>query len=115
MVVLIVLEIKSTMKTVYKRLTLLWQKNGTLQRMGALTPKDVTAGSNKKVWWRCSKGHEWEAPIYRRNQGHGCPYCSGKKVNDENCLKTLNPALAREWHPTKNGSLTPKDVTVSSG
>ena len=31
-----------------------------------LTPKDVTAGSNKKVWWQCEKGHEWEAVIASR-------------------------------------------------
>lgn len=34
---------------------------------------------------------------------------------DDNCLGTVNPSLAREWHPTKNGSLTPRDVTPSSG
>ena len=81
---------------------------------GSVTPKDVTAGSGKKVWWQCPKGHEWEAPLCRRNNGHGCPYCSGNKVSPENCLQTVNPSLAKEWHPTKNVSLTPKDVTVGS-
>jgi very-short-patch-repair endonuclease/predicted pyridoxine 5'-phosphate oxidase superfamily flavin-nucleotide-binding protein len=79
-----------------------------------LTPKNVTAGSNKKVWWQCSKGHEWEAKVYDRNRGNGCPYCIGKKVNYDNCLQIINPNLAKEWHPTKNGSLTPKDVTAFS-
>ena len=32
-----------------------------------------------------------------------------------NCLATLNPTLANEWHPTKNGELTPNKVTPSSG
>ena len=41
-----------------------------------LTPESVTAKSNKTVWWVCSRGHEWLAPIYRRTNGHGCPYCS---------------------------------------
>jgi hypothetical protein len=82
---------------------------------GSLTPSDVTAGSVKKAWWQCLKGHEWEAPVYRRNNGHGCPYCSGNKVNNENCLKTLNPLLAKQWHPTKNGSRTPMDVSLHSG
>ena len=27
---------------------------------GELTPKQLTYGSNKKVWWRCHKGHSWE-------------------------------------------------------
>jgi hypothetical protein len=83
-------------------------------RNGSLTPRDVTVGSSKRAWWQCSRGHEWEAVINYRNKEHGCPYCAGKKVNDENCLQTFNQALAKEWHPTKNGNLTPKDVTVSS-
>ena len=82
---------------------------------GSLTPRDVTAGSGKKVWWLCSKGHEWLAVVSDRSSGNGCPYCAGRKVNDENCLQTINPTLAKEWHPTKNGSLTPRDVTAGSG
>jgi hypothetical protein len=81
---------------------------------GSLTPSDVFLNSNKKVWWRCSKGHEWEATINNRSSGRGCPYCIGKAVCDDNCLQTLNPELAGEWHPIKNGSLTPRDVTTQS-
>ena len=80
-----------------------------------LTPKDVAPNSNKKVWWVCGKDHGWEARIYSRNQGAGCPYCSGQMVCNDNCLATLNPGLAKEWHPTKNASLTPRDVTSGSG
>ena len=28
-----------------------------------LTPENVTANNNKKVWWRCQEGHEWQASI----------------------------------------------------
>ena len=31
------------------------------ERNGALTPETVSYGSKKKVWWRCGKGHEWQA------------------------------------------------------
>ena len=46
---------------------------------GALTPSDVTLGSNKKVWWQCAEGHVWEACIYSRTRfrGSGCPVCAG--------------------------------------
>jgi Zn finger protein HypA/HybF involved in hydrogenase expression len=81
---------------------------------GSLTPKDVTEFSHKKVWWKCLRGHEWPAIVANRSKGRGCPYCGGKKVNDENCLQTVKPALAKEWHPTKNGNLTSRDVTVYS-
>ena len=77
---------------------------------GELTPKDVTPGSGKKVWWICHKGHEWQAVIANRNLGDGCPYCAGKLVCEDNCLQTINPDLVKQWHPTKNGKLTPKDV-----
>jgi hypothetical protein len=42
---------------------------------GGLTPNDVTKGSNKKVWWYCENGHEWEASIANRTKGNGCPNC----------------------------------------
>jgi len=32
-----------------------------------------------------------------------------------NTLYVSNPMLAREWHPTLNGNLTPKDVMPNSG
>jgi hypothetical protein len=43
-----------------------------------LTPFDVVAGSNKKVWWQCleNPGHEWQATVINRTKGRGCPYCN---------------------------------------
>ena len=81
---------------------------------GNLTPHDVTAGSNKKVWWKCSNGHEWEAKINNRTRNIKCPYCRGKKVGENNCLANKKPDLAAQWHPTRNGNLTPHDVTYAS-
>ena len=84
-------------------------KNDTLK------PTDVTAGSNKKVWWICEKGHEWEASIANKTAGRGCPYCSNKKVlTGYNDLAITHPEIAKEWHPTKNGDLKPTDVTFGS-
>jgi len=81
---------------------------------GNLTPKDVTPNSGKRVWWICKRKHEWSSTVDNRNRGRGCPYCSGRVVCDDNCLATLNPELAKEWHPTKNRNLTPKDVKPNS-
>jgi len=53
--------------------------------------------------------------IHNRSKGIGCPYCANKKVCKDNCLQTTNPELAKEWHPTKNGKLTPSAVTAGSG
>ena len=83
-----------------------------------LTPKEVTPGSGKKVWWICKKGHEWDAQIgnrTNRNRPTGCPECLGEKVGQDNNLKVLYPRIAKEWHPTKNGELKPKDITSGVG
>lgn len=82
---------------------------------GHLTPRHVTSGSHKKVWWKCKKGHEWQTPVFQRTRGSGCPYCAGQAVGTDNCLRQVNPKLAAEWHPTKNGDLTPSHVTRRSG
>lgn len=82
---------------------------------GELLPSDVSRGSKKKVWWQCFKGHEWEAAIYSRSSGRNCPYCINKKIlTGFNDLATLCPELAKEWHPTKNGELSPFDVSRGS-
>ncbi|UQT48905.1 zinc-ribbon domain-containing protein [Flavonifractor plautii] len=40
-------------------------------------PGDLTAGTRRKVWWRCDKGHEWQASVLSRTSlGNGCPVCA---------------------------------------
>lgn len=88
-----------------------WEKNIEFD----FDPKLLTVGSGKKVWWKCSKGHEWQATIDRRSQGKGCPYCSGRNaIKGKNDLQTVNPALAKEWNYDKNNGLAPTDVLPSS-
>ncbi len=60
------------------------------------------------------EGHEWIARVSNRNNGSGCPNCAGKKVNNENCLQTVNPTLAKEWHFIKNNKILASHVTVKS-
>ncbi len=38
-------------------------------------PSTYMARSNKKVWWKCEYGHEWEASIVNRVKGRNCPIC----------------------------------------
>jgi very-short-patch-repair endonuclease len=82
---------------------------------GNLTLDSFAPASHKNVWWICNKGHEWQARIENRTYNQsGCPYCANKKANIDNCLQTKNPELAKEWHPTKNGELTPLDFVWKS-
>lgn len=78
------------------------------------TPHDVTYGSKEKVWWRCPKGHEWQAAVYSRTGIEtNCPYCAGKKVmKGQNDLASQYPEIAAQWHPVKNGLATPDMIYV---
>jgi len=91
-------------------------KEWNYEKNGGLLPVDVTANSDKKVWWKCDKGHEWQATIGSRNsRGHRCPYCSGRyAIKGVNDLQTVNPTLANEWLYEKNNGLTPMDVLPNS-
>jgi hypothetical protein len=84
---------------------------------GDLAPEHVVAGTEKKVWWRCPHGpdHEWSASVVSRTRlGSGCPWCSERKASVTNSLARLYPELAKQWHPTKNGDLTPEQVPAGS-
>lgn len=86
-----------------------------IERNLPLTPDDVTFGSHKRVWWTCPNGHSWQAMVYTRSEGAGCPYCTGRKASPEqNSLAKQFPALAAEWDDEKNAPLTPRDVTTGS-
>ena len=81
-----------------------------------ISPLSVSSFSNRKVWWICEKGHEYEMIIAARTNRHcACPYCCGKRLlvgfND---LATVKPQLAKEWNPSLNGSLTPEMATVTA-
>lgn len=86
------------------------------EKNGDIKPTQIPSKSNKKVWWKCKRGHSWYATVVNRtNLGRGCPYCSNQiPVIGENDLQTLHPEIAAQWHPTKNGILSPKDVTSGS-
>lgn len=80
-----------------------------------LLPNHTAPHSNRKVWWRCRLGHIWQAAVKDRFSGSGCPVCSNHRVlTGFNDLATVNPLLAQQWHPARNGDLTPAQVTCNS-
>ena len=91
---------------------------------GDLKPSDIVAKSVKKAWWylpyddpKTGKhfDFEWMSIIAERNNGVGCPFLTNTAIwKGFNDLATTNPQLAAEWHPTKNGKLTPSDVMANS-
>lgn len=80
-----------------------------------LTPDKVLAGTELKVWWICSTNskHKWEALICSRNRGVGCPFCAGKRIDNENNLAITHPNIAKEWDYSLNDK-TPNDYSYGS-
>lgn len=82
-----------------------------------VTPSDVKPGTHKKYWFLCARGHEWLSTVANRTSlGNSCPICCGQVIlPGYNDLATLNPELAKEWHPTKNIGLVDgngKDIST---
>jgi len=78
-------------------------------------PMAVSAGSNKKLLWRCELGHEWRSTVANRTgQESGCGVCAGKQVlAGFNDLATTHPDLASQavgWDPKKIGKGNDKKV-----
>lgn len=77
-----------------------------------IDPTTIGRGSHEYVSWKCHKcGYTWEAQVYNRANGKGCPCCANRVVVPGiNDLATTDPELAAEWHPTLN-DLNPTEVT----
>ena len=106
-------SITNSLQSLYPELAEEWHST----KNGELTPSEVTSGTHRKVWWRCSEGpdHEWKTTVDARARGGtNCPFCAGLRVSITNCLATTRPKIAKEWHPTKNGKKTPFNVMRGS-
>jgi hypothetical protein len=82
-----------------------------------LKPDAVTKMSDKIAHWICRTNldHKWSAQIKNISIGTRCPYCIFQKYHPTTSLQTLNPELAKEWHPNKNGALLPDMVKYGGG
>jgi len=71
----------------------------------------VSCFSSKQVWWKCSKGHEWQTTVKVRTYGSNCPYCSNRRIAaDENDLAATHPELVKEWAYDMNIDISPHDI-----
>jgi hypothetical protein len=87
---------------------------------GSVTPRDITKSYRKKYWFKCGEcNHEFDSTPSHINEGNWCPYCANKKRCDIGCTFCFNNSFASHekskfWHPTLNGSVTPRDIAKSS-
>lgn len=88
------------------------------------TPYNISFGSGYKAWWilryydsKTDKVFifEWQAAVYHRSKGEGCPYLAGKKVYAGfNDFATICPELKDQVHPEKNHGLQATDIFAYS-
>lgn len=101
------------LSTTYPEIALEWHSSKNKK----LRASQIAFSSTQTVWWQCpvNASHVWQgSPYERTKEGRTCPYCRGWAVNESNSLATLRPKVAAQWHPTRNGKLTPDMVTEHS-
>lgn len=87
-----------------------------LNQQGDELVGDYTNDSTKTQVRFGKCGHVADISPNSYKNRRGCGVCSGKQVQKGyNDLATTHQHLAKEWHPTKNGEITPHDVTRGSG
>ena len=107
--------------TKYPELAAQWHPT----KNGDLTPDKVLVGSHDRAWWLLPYDDPdtgkhfdfvWLARISSRiSRNRGCPYLTNKALwPGFNDLATKYPEMTAQWHPTKNGDLTPDKVIVGS-
>ena len=53
--------------------------------------------THTKTWWRCSKGHKWEAIYDSLRDGTGCPFCAGNKPKKPTDYCRLAEKMGLKW------------------
>ena len=101
-------------KYLYPSIAIEWHPT----KNGSFLPNQFAPCADRSFWWKCTVGcecHEWETKIKNRIvDGTDCPFCFNNKVCKHNNLEVTHPKIAEGWHPTKNGSLLPKNYTYGS-
>jgi hypothetical protein len=84
------------------------------KRNRRITPADIPMNSKEIFVWQgsCGVGHEWKDSAYDRTHGIGCGVCHGNRNLPalDNSLASMFRGVAKMFHPTKNGSLTPSQI-----
>jgi len=80
-----------------------------MTRKNGLKPTQVTFGSNTMAWWKCSKGHQWQATVSNRTgNDSGCPICNRGAPTD---LRDY-PEVLEEFDNKNNKGIDPHALPV---
>lgn len=81
------------------------------QKNGNLLPTMILSGSDKRVWWICSQGHEWNSTVYSRAQGSNCPHCNRESRVSENEIKIYY--YLHKYFPNSIWSYSDKNLGIT--
>lgn len=92
-----------------------------IKRNLPVTPETTGHRSSRRYWWSCpvADDHVWEAATASIARSlakgfNGCPACAGRQVSVTNSLATQFPDVAAQWHPSRNGELTPDQLPAGT-
>tara|TARA_Y100001970_G_C14242945_1_gene866036 strand:+ start:601 stop:2628 length:2028 start_codon:yes stop_codon:yes gene_type:complete len=75
----------------------------------------LVTGFHDNISIECSEHGIFTQKVSVHLLGGGCQKCSGRVSSDKNNFEKSFPALAEEFHPSKNGGEKPSDFTPFSG
>jgi len=106
-------SVTNCLATCFPRVAAEWHP----MRNGVARPYEVVASAARIAWWRCAidPTHEWRASVRDRTRRQTlCPFCAHRMPSPESSLAKSHAFLSREWHPTRNGALSPEGVAPGS-
>jgi very-short-patch-repair endonuclease len=96
-----------------------WSDKNVDENGNKITPRRVFKSSGKKYLFNCYCGHNFESSLNNIYNNKWCPYCSNKKLCDnEDCKSCHEKSFASheksKYWSDKNGDIKPRKVFKSS-
>ncbi|MCB1282373.1 MAG: DEAD/DEAH box helicase family protein, partial [Salinibacterium sp.] len=88
--------------TEHPHLVKLWHPS----KNSGLEPAAVDSRHAAELWWQCERGHAFRRAPLQMGHDASCPTCALAEVS----LAARFPTIAAEWHPERNGDITPEAV-----
>ena len=92
-------SITNSLASLYPELVPQW-----MTRKNGCNPEDIPLGSRLKAWWKCKKGHTWQAVVSNRTiNDAGCPTCNLGTTTDLSDY----PEVLRQFDHKENKGVDP--------
>lgn len=77
-----------------------------------ILPNTLLSGSDNIVWWKCAKGHSWEAHVYSVTGGSRCKKCVGRVSKGEDELEEFLQGLGVTVERNNKTEIYPKEIDL---